>query len=199
MTDYAIEESILRSSSIAPHVCGVDEVGRGALFGPVVAAAVVLDSGDLPVGLTDSKLLSHKKRKLWSDWIYAHALSTGLDWVWNEDIDRINILQATRRAMIGAVRRIGLEIGHLLIDGPITLELPIPQSSIIKGDRKSLSIAAASVIAKVLRDDLMEQMAFHFPDFDLQKNRGYPTQKHRDVLSCLGLSIYHRKSFFRKG
>lgn len=198
MTDFSIEESITRESSIDGYVCGVDEVGRGSLFGPVVAAAVILNPDRLPQGLTDSKILSYKKRKLWSRWIYAHSLSTGLAWVWNDEIDRINILQATREAMSLAVQRIDRTIGHLLIDGPISLDLPMAQTSVIRGDRKSLSIAAASVIAKVLRDELMEQMAVFFPDFELQKNRGYPTQKHRIMLSCLGLSVYHRMSF-RKG
>lgn len=197
MTDYAIEES-LRHSSVACPVCGVDEVGRGALFGPVVAAAVVLDPDDLPWGLTDSKLLSYKKRKTWSQWLYGHALATGLAWVWNDIIDEINILQATRRAMKEAVDRIQIDIGHVLIDGPIRLDLPLPQSGIVQGDRKSLSIAAASVIAKVLRDELMEQMDRFFPGYNLQKNRGYPTQKHRSMLSSSGVSIYHRMSF-RKG
>lgn len=197
MTDYAIEDSI-RNTSIAGQVCGVDEVGRGALFGPVVAAAVVLNPDRLPRGLTDSKLLSPPKRKVWSDWIYTHALSTGMAWVWNETIDEINILQATRRAMTQAVEGLKVRVGHVLIDGPIRLDISIPQTSIIKGDQKSLSIAAASVIAKVLRDTLMEQMSPFFPDYGLEKNRGYPTKRHRSVLSCSGLSTYHRTSF-RKG
>lgn len=197
MTDYAIEESI-KNSSVACHVCGVDEVGRGALFGPVVAAAVVLDPHHLPWGITDSKLLTVSKRKTWSTWVYRNALATGLAWVWNEIIDEINILQASRMAMAEAVRRIPLEIGHILVDGPIKLDLPQPQSGIVKGDQKSLSIASASVIAKVFRDELMEQMGRFFPEYQLQKNRGYPTQSHLSMLSCLGLSPYHRMSF-RKG
>ncbi len=197
MADFAIEESI-RNSSVACHVCGVDEVGRGSLFGPVVAAAVVLDPENLPWGIKDSKLLSPGKRKKWSDWIYANALSSGLSWVWNDVIDTINILQATRQAMMIAVRRISLDIGHILIDGPIRIDLEIPQTSVVKGDQKSLSIAAASVIAKVLRDDLMEQMAPFFRGYQLEKNRGYPTQNHLSMILSQGLSTYHRISF-RKG
>jgi ribonuclease HII len=197
MTDYAIEDSV-RNASIAGQVCGVDEVGRGALFGPVVAAAVILDPNRLPQGLTDSKLLSPSNRNKWSAWIYTHALATGMAWEWNDVIDEINILQATRRAMATAVGRLGVDVAHILVDGPIRLDLDTPQTAVIKGDQKSLSIAAASVIAKVLRDQLMEQMAPFFPEYDLQKNRGYPTNRHRSVLSCTGLSTYHRMSF-RKG
>jgi len=197
MPDYTIEEFV-QHSSVVCHVCGVDEVGRGALFGPVVAAAVVLDPEKLPWGIKDSKCLTPLKRKTWSQWIYQHALATGLAWVWNDIIDTVNILQATRLAMTEAINRISIDVGHLLIDGPIKLDLATPQTSVIKGDQKSLSIASASVIAKVLRDELMEQMALYFPEYQLQNNRGYPTQKHLSMVSYLGLSTYHRMSF-RKG
>ena len=176
-------------------IAGIDEAGRGPLAGPVVAAAVILDIDANIEGINDSKLLSSKERdKLFSK-IHQNALSIGLSIVEPETIDRINILQATRLAMTKAITNLAFKPGLLLIDGPITLDINTRQIPIIKGDRLSISISAASIIAKVTRDDIMKSFHKMYPEYGFYKNKGYGTKEHVAALKKYGPCKIHRKSF----
>ncbi len=176
-------------------IAGIDEAGRGPLAGPVVAAAVILDIDANIEGINDSKLLSSKQREKLFSKIHQNALSIGLSIVEPETIDRINILQATRLAMTKAVTNLALKPGLLLIDGPITLDLNIRQIPIIKGDKLSVSISAASIIAKVTRDDIMKSFHKMYPEYGFYKNKGYGTKEHITALKKHGSCQIHRKSF----
>lgn len=175
-------------------IAGIDEAGRGPLAGPVVAAAVILP-GPIPEfeGLTDSKKLSEKKRDAFEAIIREHAIAIGVGIGSVEDIDRINILQATKQAMLEALRQVNA--GFALIDGNQPLKMSLPQQTIVGGDGKSLSIAAASIIAKVTRDRLMYELDREFPQYGFAKHKGYPTDFHRQKIAEFGLSLHHRKSF----
>lgn len=179
---------------------GVDEVGRGALFGPVAAGAVVLPPLAFPVlaaaGVTDSKLLSPERRTELATLIRQHALAWAVGAASPTEIDRHNILNATLLAMRRAVQKLNVRPSLCLIDGKNTIpELPIRQQAIIKGDRTSLVIAAASIVAKVWRDRLIDRLARRFPDFDLESNKGYGTEAHCDAIRRLGPTPLHRKTF----
>ena len=176
-------------------IAGIDEAGRGPLAGPVVAAAVILDIDANIEGINDSKLLSSKQREKLFSKIHQNALSIGLSIVEPETIDRINILQATRLAMTKAVTNLTLKPGLLLIDGPITLDLNTRQIPIIKGDKLSVSISAASIIAKVTRDDIMKSFHKMYPEYGFYKNKGYGTKEHITALKKHGSGQIHRKSF----
>jgi ribonuclease HII len=193
MADFAIEAALLRQKRRL--ICGLDEVGRGCLFGPVVAGAVILDPGNLNPEYDDSKKLSPARRRLLARDIYEKAQAYSIGWCWNDEIDRCNILVATQRAMLQAFRRLQLKPDHVLVDAMVPDFLPVPGQAIVKGDEKSLSIAAASIIAKVFRDQLLEAFSRFFPEYDLARNKGYPTQNHNNVLLWRGETIFHRKSF----
>jgi ribonuclease HII len=175
-------------------VAGIDEAGRGPWAGPVIAAAVVLDPAHIPDGLDDSKKLSQKVREKLFDQITAHA-QVGVGEASVEEIDQINILQATFRAMDRAVAALELPLDLALVDGNRAPRLICPVQTVIKGDSKSLSIAAASIIAKVTRDRLMVKLALEFPDFGWQTNAGYGTAKHTNALEICGVTPHHRRSF----
>ena len=181
-------------------VAGVDEVGRGALFGPVVAAAVILPTSALPLlaiaGVKDSKQLSHLKRLNLAQEIQRLALDWRIGYATSAEIDRINILKASLLAMKRAITKLKLQPDICLIDGkqPVP-DLSIPQQPLVKGDERSLEIAAASVVAKVWRDDLVVRLASRYPDYDLIANKGYGTERHRLSLQQYGLSRLHRMSF----
>ena len=176
-------------------VAGVDEVGRGPLVGPVVAAAVVLDkSFDLP-GLNDSKKLSEKKRNLYFDYIMENAIGVGIGVVSSKIIDNINILEATKVAMKKALDNLLCKIDFVLIDGNMKFDFNYPYLSIIKGDSKSISIAAASVIAKVTRDKMMYDLDLVYPYYGFCNHKGYPTKKHIEMIEKYGIIDEHRKSF----
>ena len=175
-------------------IAGIDEVGRGPLAGPVVAAAVILPTDHQILGLNDSKQLSEKKRDALAEEIQEHALAIGIGIVSPEEIDRINIYQASKQAMITAVQQLTIQPEHLLIDA-MTLELDIPQEKIIKGDARSVSIAAASIIAKVYRDRLMKEYHEQYPFYDFDKNAGYGTKNHLLGLEQHGVTPIHRKTF----
>jgi ribonuclease HII len=181
-------------------IAGVDEAGRGPLAGPVVAAAVVLPLAYQNPEINDSKQLSAKKREKLYEWIREDALSVGLGVVEAPVIDRINILQATLQAMREAVQDLAILPDYLLIDGRNTIPLvaPIPQEAIIKGDSLSISVAAASIIAKVSRDMIMDLYHRQFPQYNFLKNKGYGTEEHRKAIKQYGLSKVHRKSFHLK-
>ena len=177
------------------HVAGVDEVGRGPLAGPVVAAAVVLPPyGELP-GIADSKRLTPLKReRLYAD-IFKISLSVGIGRVDQVEIDHINILKASLKAMAIAVNNLYCPVDYVLVDGIFPLPTDIPQMTVKKGDNLSVVIAAASVVAKVTRDRIMEEYHNRFPWYNFARNKGYGTREHLDALRKYGYSPLHRKTF----
>lgn len=175
---------------------GCDEAGRGCLAGPVFAAAVILPTNFKSVLLNDSKKLSEKKRLALRPIIENEALAWAVGLVSNTEIDEVNILNASFLAMNRALARLKIVPEHLLIDGNrFRPQTEIPFTCMIKGDGRFSSIAAASVLAKTYRDDFMEQIHFDFPDFGWDKNKGYPTMKHREAIRKYGVTPFHRKSF----
>jgi ribonuclease HII len=179
-------------------IAGVDEVGRGPLAGPVVAAAVVFPVDVVVAGVNDSKKLSGKKREELFDIIYDKALSVEFDLVSHEVIDQINILQASLLAMKNSINRLSTTPDLILIDGNKTFEHTIKRIAVVKGDSKSFSIAAASIIAKVVRDRLMLKLDEEFPLYRWSQNKGYPTKDHIEAVRKYGITPYHRKTFLRK-
>jgi ribonuclease HII len=177
-------------------IAGIDEVGRGPLSGPVYAAAVVLDPDKPILGLDDSKRLSEKQRLNLYKQIREKAVAIGVGSIDNERIDEINILNAAKEAMAIAVESMDASPDYLLIDA-VKLQLDIPQDNIIKGDQKSNSIAAASIIAKVERDYLMVQMAQKYPGYDFENNKGYGTAKHYQGIEKIGITPIHRMTFLK--
>ena len=173
---------------------GIDEVGRGPLVGPVVAACVILPKDYENLNIKDSKKLSEKKRDLLFEEINNIAISIGIGIVDSSRIDKINIYEATKEAMKDAIGKCNVKPEHLLIDA-MKLDLDIPSTSIIKGDAKSQSIAAASIIAKVTRDRQMIELDKLHPEYELAKNKGYGTKKHIEAIEKYGLLKEHRKSF----
>lgn len=174
-------------------IAGTDEAGRGPLAGPVVAAAVILPDGFYLPGLNDSKKLSEQKREIFFD-IIIGAADVGVGVIEAEEIDRINILNASKKAMIEAIHQLNQKPDYILADA-VTLDIQTAQESIIKGDAKSVSIAAASVIAKVTRDRLMKHAGEKYPGYGLEKNAGYGTKEHIEAIKTLGLTGEHRRSF----
>ena len=176
------------------YIAGVDEVGRGPLIGPVVSACVVLRENFIPEGLTDSKKLSEKKRDMFYDIIMENALGVCIGIVDACEIDKINIYEASKKSMILAIENCNCKIDHVLIDA-MKLDINIPSTSIIKGDAKSISIAAASVIAKVTRDRMMYELDKKYPMYGFKDHKGYPTKKHVDALNKYGLIEGYRKTY----
>lgn len=178
------------------YIGGVDEVGRGPLIGPVVASCVVLPKDFVLEGLTDSKKLSEKKRDKFYDYIIEHALAYGIGVVSPEEIDEINIYEASRKAMLIAISKVREQINleHVLIDA-MPINIDIPTTSIIKGDAKSISIAAASVVAKVTRDKMMYELDEKYPMYGFASHKGYPTKKHIEAIHKYGLIEGYRKSY----
>ena len=182
------------SEAPARPVCGVDEVGRGPWAGPVVTAAVILDKATAPEGLNDSKKLSLKRREALFEQLQAAPHAIGVASV--EEIDRLNILNATYLAMQRAIHALPVKPGFALIDGNrIPYDLPCPAWAIVKGDARSASIAAASIIAKVTRDRMMAELAKEFPGYGWETNAGYGVPAHREALSRMGVTPHHRRSF----
>ncbi len=181
--------------ALGGRVAGVDEVGRGPLAGPVMAAAVILDPKAIPDGLDDSKVLSEKKRVAVYPLILETAL-VGFGEASVAEIDQMNILRASHVAMVRAIADLGVVPDHVLIDGNmIPRDLAIPATTVIKGDSKSLSIAAASIVAKIRRDRLMVDLAQQHPGYGWETNMGYPSKSHRLALQNLGVTPHHRRSF----
>ena len=175
-------------------IAGVDEVGRGPLAGPVVAAAVILPKGCKISGLNDSKKIPKSKHKEIYEAVLQNAIAIGIGIKDNQVIDQVNIYEATKLAMMEAIGQLEPQPQHLLIDA-MKLDLPIPQTSIIKGDANSLSIAAASIVAKVTRDQMMEEFDLEYPGYDFAQNAGYGTANHLAGLHKLGVTPIHRRSF----
>ncbi len=188
-------ERELRTQGIN-YIAGVDEVGRGPLVGPVVAACVVLPEEFNLDGLTDSKKLSEKKRDFYFSEIQKQALGIGIGIIDEKKIDEVNIYEATKLAMKQAIDEClkQIKIDHVLIDA-MPLDLNIPTTSIIKGDLKSITISAASVIAKVTRDRMMYELDLKYPMYDFKSNKGYPTKKHIEAIWKYGIISEHRKSY----
>lgn len=176
-------------------VAGLDEVGRGCLAGPVVAAAVILSPDVHLAGVWDSKALSAKQRKVLDLAIREKALAVSVSQVESAEIDRINILEASLRAMALAVDDLDLRPMALLVDGNQPIPHILPQRTLIKGDQRSLSVAAASIVAKVFRDSLMEEMHQHYSHYNFAGNKGYPTSEHREAIRLHGCCPIHRKTF----
>lgn len=176
------------------YICGVDEVGRGPLVGPVVASAVILPKNYYIEGLTDSKKLSKKKRESFFEIINKDALAIGIGVVDNQKIDEINILEASRLAMKIAVNNLKIKPDVILTDA-MKLDMGIEEEDIIKGDLKSITISAASVIAKVTRDKMMEELHEKYPMYNFIKNNGYPTKEHIEAIKKYGIIEEHRKTF----
>lgn len=176
------------------HIAGVDEVGRGPLAGPVVAAAVILPEDFFLAGIDDSKKLSEKKRLEYDAVIRKEALAFSVSMIHASEIDEINIYEATKKAMKSTIVSLSLKPDFLLIDA-MKLDTPYPTDSIIKGDAKSISIAAASIVAKVARDQLMKELAVIYPAYGFQQNMGYGTKEHIFAIEQHGITPYHRKTF----
>ncbi|WP_299522280.1 ribonuclease HII [uncultured Lutibacter sp.] len=175
---------------------GTDEAGRGCLCGPVVAAAVILPINFEHPLLNDSKQLSEKKRLELRPIIEKNALSFGVSYIFEAKIDEINILQASILAMHKAIEKLKIKPEHIIVDGnKFKLYKNIPHTTIVKGDAKFMSIAAASVLAKTYRDDFMLKLDAEFPHYFWRNNKGYPTKQHRDAIRKFGITSYHRKTF----
>ena len=179
-------------------ICGIDEAGRGPLAGPVCAAAVILPEGLEIPGLNDSKKLTDKKRRELFPIIEEQALAYGIGWASQEEIDDINILQATFLAMSRAVEQLNIRPDLALVDGNRAPTLDLPAKTVVKGDSLSASIAAASVLAKVSRDDVMLRMAEEYPGYGFEVHKGYGTKAHYEALRTFGPSPIHRRTFLKK-
>ena len=193
MVDYQYERQAAEQGYQA--VCGVDEAGRGPLAGPVYAAAVILPDGLEIPGLNDSKKLTEKKREALFDEICEKAVAYGIGCASEQEIDEINILQATYLAMKRAVEALPVPAAYALIDGNRMPPLDIPGETVVKGDAKSASIAAASILAKTYRDDCMRKAAELYPQYGWERNFGYPTAEHRSAVTQYGITPLHRRSF----
>lgn len=180
------------------HVVGLDEVGRGPLAGPVCAAAVILPPNSRWEGLNDSKKLSAKKRELLLGQIQTGAVAWAIGLIEPEKIDEVNILNASFLAMKQAMEQLSPRPDYLLIDGNRARFLPEPFSCIVKGDSKVASIAAASVLAKVTRDRLMDEYAALYPEYGFEKHKGYPTKEHMEAVRKYGPCPIHRRTFLKK-
>ncbi|QCI79800.1 ribonuclease HII [Hankyongella ginsenosidimutans] len=189
MPDYALE------AGLAGPVAGVDEAGRGPWAGPVLAAAVILDPARIPAGLNDSKALTARRRDALFEAIHEHAIAVGVGQASVAEIDAAGVGQANRRAMQRAVAALSIAPRHALIDGIVTPDLPCPARAVVKGDARSLSIAAASIIAKVTRDRIMLALDADHPAYCWRDNMGYGTAAHAAALQNYGPCPHHRLSF----
>ncbi len=195
MLDYQLEQELIDAGYVS--VCGVDEAGRGPLCGPVVAAACILPMGLVLDGLNDSKKLTPKKRDKLFDIIRENAISYCIAEASVEEIYELNILEATLLAMRRAIEGLSVPADFALIDGNVDRDFPIPARAVIKGDATSPSIAAASILAKVTRDRMCEELDRAYPQYGIAKHKGYGTKVHMDALRQYGPAPIHRKQFIR--
>ncbi len=196
MPDYEYESKA--SAMGYGNICGVDEAGRGPLAGPVYAAAVILPQDLVIDGLNDSKKLSEKKRELLYDKVIENAIAWSVGVATEQEIDEVNILQATYLAMRRAVEGLEVKAGYALVDGNRMPPLSIDGETVIKGDALSMSIAAASIIAKVSRDRFMLEIDEKYPEYQFSKHKGYGTALHYEMIEKYGVSPVHRRSFLKK-
>ena len=179
-------------------IAGTDEAGRGPIAGPVVAAAVMFDRNSFHQDINDSKQVNEKTREILFDWIIDNCLCFGIGIIEHDEIDKINILQASLKAMKTSVDQLNPNPDLILIDGNKTFLSEIKTKTIVKGDAKSFSIAAASIIAKVTRDRIMKKLSEEFPEYLWHKNKGYPTQEHIEAVRKYGATEFHRKTFLSR-
>jgi len=179
-------------------IAGIDEAGRGPLAGPVVAASVIFSPSVYILGVNDSKLLTENKRESLFEKIIIEALAYNVSVVSHKKIDKINILNATLLAMKNSAKKLRLQPDLILVDGNRAFNYNVPVLPVVKGDSKSFSIAAASILAKVTRDRLMKKLSRSYPDYFWEKNKGYPTRQHIDIIKLIGPSPLHRKTFLSK-
>ena len=195
MPSYEYESAAIEAGYTV--IAGTDEAGRGPLAGPVYAAAVILPMGLVIDGLNDSKKLTEKKREALFEIICKEAISYGIAYATPEEIDRLNILNASQLAMRRAVAMLSPTPDLVLVDGNVAREFPMDTKTVIKGDALSMSIAAASILAKVSRDRVMAELAKEYPQYQLDKHKGYPTPLHMNLVRELGPSPIHRKTFLK--
>lgn len=195
MLTFDYEHALLSDGYTA--ICGVDEAGRGPLAGPVVAAACILPIDCVIDGLNDSKKLSEKKRELLFDEIQAKAIAYSVAFASNQEIDQLNILNATMLAMARAIEGLPQKADFAIVDGNCIRNFPIPAITIVKGDAKSPSIAAASILAKVTRDRYCMEMDAMYPEYNFKKHKGYPTKEHRELVMQYGPCPLHRRTFLK--
>ena len=195
MPTYEYENAAIEAGYTV--IAGTDEAGRGPLAGPVCAAAVILPTGLVIDGLNDSKKLSERKREALFDVICKEALSYGIAFATPEEIDKLNILNASQLAMRRAVAMLSPAPDLVLVDGNVAREFTMDTRTIVKGDSLSMSIAAASILAKVSRDRVMAELAREYPQYQLEKHKGYPTPLHMNLVRELGPSPIHRKTFLK--
>ena len=175
-------------------IAGCDEVGRGCIAGPVYACAIIMPNDSNIEGVTDSKKLTDKKRRVLKEQILKEAISYSVIAISNEEIDQINILEASRKAMEEALKKLDVKPDYILTDA-MQIHTDIPFESIIKGDERSYTFGCASIVAKVIRDDLMIELAKEFPGYEWEKNKGYPTPFHKKQLPVLGITKHHRLTY----
>lgn len=176
------------------YIAGTDEVGRGCIAGPVVACAIIMPKDVIIEGVTDSKLLTDKKRRLLKEEIISKAIAVEVTFISEKEIDEINILEASRKAMVESINKLKIKPDFVLADA-MKLPIDIPTMDIIKGDLRSHSIGCASIVAKVMRDDFMIELSKEYPGYDLEKNKGYPTPFHKNQLLKIGITPIHRKTY----
>jgi ribonuclease HII len=179
-------------------IAGTDEAGRGPLAGPVVAAAVIFDRKSFHPNINDSKQVNETNREILFDWITENCLCFGIGIIEHDEIDKINILQASLKAMKTAVDKLSHTPDLIIIDGNKSFLSEIKTKTIVKGDTKSFSIAAASIIAKVTRDRIMKNLSEEYPEYLWHKNKGYPTKEHIEAVRKYGITKYHRKTFLSR-
>ncbi len=192
MNNYEFERKLYLEGY--KYIAGTDEVGRGCIAGPVVACAIIMPRDLIIEGVTDSKLLTDKKRRLLKEEIMKQALAVEVTFISEAEIDRINILEASRKAMVEAINKLKIKPDYVLADA-MKLPIDIPTMDIIKGDLRSHTIGCASIVAKVIRDDFMIELSKKYPGYGLEKNKGYPTPYHKQALNIYGITAIHRQTY----
>ncbi len=198
MSEFIDDLELIGDKKEYQYICGVDEAGRGPLCGPVAAAAVIMPKDSRIEGVNDSKKLSEKKREALYEQIIKEAIAYHVCLIDNDEIDNINILNATLKAMENAINGLSVKAEFALIDGNRNKGITTPNQMVVKGDSKSYSIACASILAKVTRDRLMEEYDKEYPEYGFLKHKGYGTKAHYEAIEKYGITPIHRKTFLKK-
>ncbi|MBQ7950861.1 MAG: ribonuclease HII [Clostridia bacterium] len=198
MNQFIDDFELIGDGKAYSYICGVDEAGRGPLCGPVAAAAVIMPRDSLIEGVNDSKKLTEKKREALYEEIVKKAIAYHVCLIDNEEIDKINILNATLKAMEGAINGLKIKADFALIDGNQNRGITTPSKTVVKGDSKSYSIACASILAKVTRDRLLEEYDALYPEYGFSKHKGYGTKAHYEAILKYGITPIHRRTFLKK-